>query len=621
MVNLSALDRLVEQHLSFTASCAQALHDSTLLHPTSDKSAILAMQHLVREHILCGALDKAVSICDHVCPDIIADPQTQLIIRVQKLTELLHRAETITNAETVTDDATKIKNVKNDAIREALCYSQSLAAFALTAFPEAYNEFERAMCLFVEPETVKQLSFILDRRKFVADTLVARLREAKLAHASQLSLLVTYLGLIYIQFHTPIITRDNPPPPLHAKLQQLFNFSLPQDVAAAPIQWRTETLADPRIVETYTSFAERDVQVLPERVGISRQKAIESLRVANGDVNLALKNQLSRVIISNPTLHKLIIDFAAARGLNAFCLVPSPDTQGVRQVVGSSVYVSYHTGEGALIAVPESELSENLRTMWHAMNSIRAAAVSSEHKYESISALRAAAYRAGVLSDDTVKFRLAQREVAILADDGLLEQALNVMRSEMGPIALKIPTLRSELEEISVMVAFTNRELSGDEQRGNKPTDSEATFSGLRSRVWKSCSLKCIVQEIYNVLQRRYEEPDLVMLLRGLLETHAEWQEVGIFTDEYSASFKIGELRKSEDEENGNDHAISTDAVDSTHNDTPRDERDSQLEDTILSLMEILASSRAEAVTLVKSHPRTTSLQVILESALSSRGF
>lgn len=605
--------------MSFEVSCGRAIQDSGLFQLSSDEPTILAAQHLIREYTLCGALDKAVSISESVCPEINADPQTQLIIRIHKLTELLHRAETITDDGQVARDATPIEDIRKAAMSEALRYSQTLATFALSAFPEAYTEFTKAMSLFINPEEVKDLSFILDKRRLVADTLVARLGQAKLAYGSKLSLLIRYLGLIYLQFRTPIITRDDPPPPLHANLQQLFDFELAHDVTSAPLQWRTEAPADPLSFETFMSFEENDVQVLPERVGISRQRAVASLRVANGDVFIALKNELARVVISNSILQKLVIDFAAARGLDGFSVVPSADVHDSHVTISTPDYVSRLTRDRERVAILEGELSENFRAMWCAMKAVREAAVSSDDRHQSLSALHEAVRRTGLLDDDTIQFRLAQRKVAMLAEDGCLEQALHIMRSEMGPIALRTPVFQSELEETSMMVVCTTKEHSIDE-RDSELSSNEETLKDIHSKVWKACSLESIMREVYDALQRRYGEPDFVMVIRGLLETHAKWQEVSMFTDRCSASFGIDELRKLEDEEDG-DHDTSTVTADSSPSNKPEDKKNSEMEQTILTLMEFLALSRAEALTLLQSHPPNANPQMILESVLRSRGF
>lgn len=620
MVNLKALDHLVEQHLSFEASCGRAIQDSSSFQLSSDEPTILAAQHLIREYTLCGALDKAVSICESVCPEIIADSQTQLIIRIHKLTELLHHAETVADDGLVAKGAARIEDVKKDAMCEALRYSQTLATFALSAFPEAYTEFTKAMSLFINPEEVKDLSFILAKRRLVADTLVERLGQAKLAYGSKLSLLIRYLGLIHLQFCTPIITRDDPSPPLHAILQRLFDFELAHDATSSPIQWRTGAPADPLRFDTIMSFEEEDVQVLPERVGISRQKAIASLRVANGDVFIALKNELARVVISNSTLQKLVVDFAAARGLDAFSIVPSADVHGSHVAFSTPNYVSRLTKDTARVAVLEDELSENFRAMWCAMKTIREAASSYDDKHQSLSVLHEAVRDTGLLDDDMIQFRLAQRKVAMLAEDGLLEQALHVMRSEMGPIALRNPVFQSELEETSMMVVCTTKEHSIDERDDSELSSNEETLKDIHSNVWKACSLESIMREVYDALQRRHGEPDLAMVIRGLLETHTKWQEVSMFTDRCSASLGIDELCKLEEEEDG-DRDTSTVTADSSPSDKPEDKKNSEMEQTILTLMEFLALSRAEALTLIQSHPRNANPQVILESVLRSRGF
>lgn len=619
MVNLTALDSLVEQHLLFEASCSRAFHDPETIKPSSGEPAIVAAQHLIRRHVLDGDIDKATSLCEAVCPDVIADPQIQLIVRIHKLTELLHKAETNPETRPVTDDAAQSARAGNRAISEALQYSQTLATFALSAFPEAYAEFTEAMFLFVEPEKVANQSFILGRRRFVADTLTSRVRQKKCAHGSNLSMLIRYLSLIYIQFRTPVITRDEPATPLHETLQQLLESDLPDDATAAPIQWRTETPANPRSVTSGISLEEKDVQVLPERLGISRQKALESLQAANGDVGNALRNELGRVIISHSTLRKLVTDYAAARGLDPLRIVPSTEFQAVSQNTEGFGYVPHVTKDGIHVAVVEQELPENFQTMWHAMNGIRAAVKSSGEKRESLPALRAALEHAGVLYKDVIRFKLAQREVAMYAEEGSLEQALDVLRSEMGPIVLKNPSIQSELEEMTMMVVCASKEHSIDDLEDTELQSHNPIVEDVRSRVWKACSLKRILHEVYDMLQQRYGEPELVLVIQCLLEAHTGWQEVSMLSDRCSAFFGIEELGRAVDEE-GDGRNNSADKH-SDRKGKPDGEEDSRMEVTILKLVEILDVSRAEAIALINSHPPTATPEVILEAVFSNRAF
>ncbi|KAI5054338.1 hypothetical protein GOP47_0030769, partial [Adiantum capillus-veneris] len=62
-------------------------------------------------------------------------------------------------------------------------------------------------------------------------------------------------------------------------------------------------------------FDESDVQALAHAVDVSRQGAVDSLRYAGGDLNLALKNELSRVRLDTGLLDDLVHDYCVYRGL------------------------------------------------------------------------------------------------------------------------------------------------------------------------------------------------------------------------------------------------------------------------------------------------------------------
>lgn len=618
------LESLVEDHLKFSASCARVFDDPNLLRTAKDEAAYVAAQLLIRENVMRGALDDAVAICEKICPEVLTDQQIQLSIRIHKLVELIHLAETTFNEASSNDSTNPSKECKSLAISKAVQHSQSLAEFALNAFPDAYDEFTESMLLFVDTDKVINSSFILGRRQSVSQTLVAQVRRATRAYGSKLSMLLRYLISVYIQYRTPFITRDECPPPLHVILQNILNYSLPENVTAAPLQWNSETSVPMNRFEAPTAFEEADVQALPERVGISRQRAIDALRAANGDVFNALCDELCSISISAPVLHKLIIDFAAARNLDSLDVIASDDTQMMCQESRHGDAVPKLSNDGKRIAVFEQNLTGGICEMARAMRDVKKASVLQANDMDvSLDELRQAIQRAGAFDEDIVKFRVAQRETAILAEKLQFEAALDVVRSKMSVIVQGNPSLQDDFEETAMIIVCTNGG-GPEETRDNsaKMDISETSVAEVRSHVLNKCSIAKIVDEVYGVLERRYGEPDLVMVVRGLLETHAEWQITNMFTDRYSERFGVDALRHNSTREQGVGSGSPDEAnipKDNNGSTTVRNSGSSdneRMEESILLLMEVLAMSRAEAISIIQSHARTASPQMILESML-----
>lgn len=488
MVNLRELDKLVDDHLRFDAACSRAYHDRHVPNPSSDADVFAAL-HSIRKLIMCGQVDEAVALADRLCGQPVDDASTQLNIRLHKLVELIYNAEILRRraSDSPPDSYSKYTNQSSPyhvEIAKALRYSRELAAYALDAFPEAYALFTDHMMFFVRPEQVTSTQFIQDHRKTLADQVIAVVRLSIGARDSSFSCLMRYLILVYLQFRAPVMSlRGDEVSELHSVLRRLVMFELKEGVKTERIMWRTDT---PTVTRhgVSQSFCEADIQALPERVGISRQHAIDALKFTNGDVEAALRNELARVVVSPTRLRELAVAYCAARGLPAVEVLAATDAMdedsceaqkanGTRNGSGNGIQSALKKTAAVMetdnggeagddddddawmmdanpdaafaalatdrqrVMVREEDLSHDTRAIWRGMRDVRAARAL-DGELERLQALREAAERVGVRVDAGLRFRLAQREAFLAFRRGGMARALELVRMELGTIVATV---------------------------------------------------------------------------------------------------------------------------------------------------------------------------------------
>lgn len=90
------------------------------------------------------------------------------------------------------------------------------------------------------------------------------------------------------------------------------------------LEWKTDGPVVHRLGVQQVPI-EADVQALPERLGISRQQAVNALKLTDGNVEAALKNELARAVMASQRVMRLVVDYCAARGLPLFKIQEEED--------------------------------------------------------------------------------------------------------------------------------------------------------------------------------------------------------------------------------------------------------------------------------------------------------
>lgn len=599
-----------------------------------------------------GAIDDACIVCEKLCATPINDPRMQLNVRIHKLHELIYTAENIPEEK---------KILRTEALEEALQYSRELASFALDAFPEAYPMFTESMMLFACPERTSTTELICRRRKVLADEIVSLTKMTVGARESRLSFLVRYLLLIYIQFKAPVRSPGEAFDPLKALIGELLLVSEDSIDRTARILWTTEG-------GPLTKFGHRgdykevDVQALPERVNISRQESIESLRFTDGDVTAALKNELGKVRLSRSRLRQLVVEYCATRGLQVF----ETGKTGTNTEHGDQF--PKISSEQDRIIVPEGMVSESSMKMFSVMCKLRGL----EGKYD-IEAILPILEEIGhdLLGQAPVlDFRIGQCEVLKHLKQDEFDAALNIIQQRLAPTAKKYPHLEKSITETITLLVFAtdtkcfldatldiddksssqrepvneipssmrkdmdmvdHEDTSAAETKDNISNSFDAYLSNAIQAVTGSISIDSVTAEAYKAYETKYQAPALLHVLNDLVLAHKEWQTYNMMVDRFSEVMGIAELERGGV---GDGSSLANIQCGST---SPGDEKkaggmkenDSNMnsstgireqvridnrENIVLTLMEFLAISRAEALAAVRNHPNAESAQTIVDA-------
>lgn len=661
MIDLDVLDRFATGHLEFEAACSRCARNPSISSPPTDAEVTCGLDQ-IRDLIMNGSIDEACEICAKLCFNPIDDPRVQINIRIHKLYELIHSAENIPKDKPA---------LRTEALQKALLYSQELASFALDAFPEAYPMFIESMMLFAYPERTSTADAIHQRRKSLADNLVSLTRLTVFARESKLSFLIRYLLLIYIQFKSPVRTPGVPLHPMDELIRELLDDNEVSVDRPSRISWKTDGTR-PTKFGNRDEYREIDVQALPERVSISRQESIESLRFARGNVAVALKNELGRILVKNTRFRQLVIEYCAARGLKVFEIAQADSTSGIGD------RYPMISDEHDRVIIPRGTLSPSSMKMFSVMRKLRMLVQSKD--FDTL--LAAIEEDADLLQHaPLLEFRIGQGRVLRFLQKEEYDSALNIVQQKLGPLAGKCPELHSALAETTTLLVFASDMKSVwqasppshmTRDTGLEPGDAETTslpqadragdkrirHSRPRERgtigdlphvqsfdnflaqavhaVAENASLECISAQAYKAHEKNFKKPDLIQLLELLIPVHEEWQAQNMMTDKFSNAMGIDELRGSFDEDKesakndqdashisgthqggGQEGHGSTTNSGSLRNDRAV-RRDEQRESTVLTLMEFLAISRAEALAIVRNHPHADNAQTILDSLLGS---
>ncbi|KAK3278128.1 hypothetical protein CYMTET_13904 [Cymbomonas tetramitiformis] len=566
----------------------------------------------VKNLVLKGQIQHAMEASNSVNSAILEDPRLYFRLQRQRFIELLRAAG---------DD--------DDALMRAVeCARKDLAPCALDAYPEAYSEFQRSMLLLLysKDKTDSPVSgeWSEGARYELGAMFALTLRQAMGAYDPQLSLLLRYLITTHKIFCTTL-GADSP-------ATELAEHLLPVGRDPPPLP-RENVLG---------SFQEAKIQALVQAVGLPRQDAIESLKHTEGNIETAFMNELSRMRLNHALLDELVQEYACYRGLldpDSGEASSASDAEVAEGDEGSGKrcmlkWVGRRAEDLALQGCGTSQSSElpvgrNARPACEQYGRVMAmrAAVLAGQTDEVLRKLEVE--EPGLLeASPQLLFDLKREQFMGMVAAGEAPRALQLAREELGPLSLKHPDLVPALK--STLVSIAQPALAPQAAEGKHAHELATT---LQQALSKRLGLA---------------EPRLIVLLRSLLHAHTEWFKLQrcedpfrhmcslhllkapsaaaalpthslrgdplsgalVFTTESISPIATAHPGRSVVDEGRapGSHHIVDDSDEEDEEEEMRTSMDGVLneftfsEDTILTLMEFMALSRADAIQLLQQH-------------------
>eukprot|EP01114_Cavostelium_apophysatum_P001549 TRINITY_DN11344_c0_g1_i1.p1 TRINITY_DN11344_c0_g1~~TRINITY_DN11344_c0_g1_i1.p1 ORF type:complete len:536 (+),score=121.49 TRINITY_DN11344_c0_g1_i1:116-1723(+) len=519
-MNLPRLDALAEEFLFCEGLIEkplrlnQAERDRLSLQATKLKS----IEHIV-QFILCGNVSDAISRLREVAADIADDQKLLFLLHKQQFIELLRR----------------------ERESEALEYcKQTFSPFSLNSFPEAYSEYKKAlMCILYYrnqgesvPESVAA-DWSPTRLTELAEVVQSSLKAFWCVQDPSFSLLIKYLITTHNTQH--IVLGLESPFQTDTQTKSLFSLQISQ----APLARES--------AESTTELREQEVQALSQAVGISRQESIEAIRWANGSVQNALRNELTRMKIDQNNLLQLCIEYCRFRDLLSnerlrFASQKHKLDESVEQKMGQLSKLRKLNHEGNL-----SELFRSAQELEE----------------------RSGSHSPAVL------FQLRQIEARHCIETLQIERAIDIIRNDLTPLTLDDPALVPLLKETTLLLAFPSQLPSND----NNSLKENLLVEPLLTTLGKSIGL---------------EEPKLIDLFKYLIRSHTEWFQKQQCEDIFEPMFQLKDLLNTDENKN-----LRTSSDTAPMQGTGNSNAPAVDEQAILKIIEFSALSRAEAITLL----------------------
>ncbi|XP_074556955.1 uncharacterized protein LOC141812903 isoform X2 [Curcuma longa] len=282
-VNWDALDSLVVDF----AKSDRLLFPEDPSSPCSSSSASRSLRLIrqIRRSIEAGKIDAAIDLLRLHVPALLDERRILFWLQKQKFIELLRSG-------TAGD--------RDSAIQ---CLRVDLAPRALDAYPEAYEEFKHLLLALIFDKD-DQSSPVADewserRRLDLAGLVTSILRAHLHAYDPIFSLTLRYL----ISIHKMFCCRQGVSSPILDLTERLL------------LEGRDPHATPQDTVYEAPPFDEVDVQALAHAVELTRQGAIDSLRMAKGDLFHAFQNELCRMKLDLSILDKLLHEYCIYRGI------------------------------------------------------------------------------------------------------------------------------------------------------------------------------------------------------------------------------------------------------------------------------------------------------------------
>ncbi|GMH24602.1 hypothetical protein Nepgr_026445 [Nepenthes gracilis] len=289
-VNWEALDRLViefakSENLIEESSSPPSSPSSSSQSPSSSSYQSRLLIRQIRRSLESGDISSALDLLHLRAPAILDDHRLLFRLQKQKFIELLRRGTT---------------EGRELAIN---CLRTALAPCALDAYPEAYEEFKHILLALVYDKDDRNSPIANEwaekQRSEIAGLVSSILRAHLHAYDPLFSMSLRYL----ISVHKAFCFRQEISSPISDLTQRLLLEE--RDPPATPQESLYE--APP--------FDEVDIQALAHAVELTRQKAVDSLRFAKGDLFQAFQNELCRMRLNISTIDELVREYCIYRGI------------------------------------------------------------------------------------------------------------------------------------------------------------------------------------------------------------------------------------------------------------------------------------------------------------------
>ncbi|GJQ13334.1 hypothetical protein GpartN1_g5125.t1 [Galdieria partita] len=540
MINLSVLDQLICEHYILEKSKDSIEIESELYFKQFVESKESLCSKIAARRALEEIIDSVTQAATTKVVKLLGEWQPQLLEDTRLHFQFL-----------IMQLADKIEQHEEEAALE-FCRKE-LAPKALNAYLEAYDDFKKALKFFLKPERIPY------ERQILADKLFATFQALNGTIDSCFYTCLKYLiNIVCAEVTSKTELREETYQAMALLIPNLSQRPLP--------------------IEGYREFPESDIQTLKDALmnRVTRDDAVLALKYANGDIKKALKNELSLIHFDDDLVSSLVEDYIEMRGLR-------------RSMDGSKL--------SHLLA--EDKMDESLS--WQTVIQMIRYCAERGDVFAILKLLRQL-YPQMLEKYPKVHFRLLQYYLYDLLEERKWACGLNLLREDMNKVTQRFPQLYPWLKE-SAFILFLY--------------DLEGYHFLERKRLWKryfeehinlpvmASSLCTIVMEANSIY-----EPQLAKNLRFYLLVHKEWCTKNQLDDPFAESLCIHALTDKdsllEDMMYERDYIFNRDLNTTMKKNNFVEESASRQQTTeeqvILTLMEFLAISRAEAIALFNQY-------------------
>eukprot|EP00736_Rhodelphis_marinus_P003471 Rmarinus@m.16122 len=424
----------------------------------------LDLIHQLRDHIHAGQMQDGLAIVERLAPDVLKDPHLYFAITKQTFVELLRKG----------DDVAGLRFSK-----------EKVAPLALDSYPEAYGEFKELLTLFLVPETNKCIPSAAlwspEKRNEIASILTVCVRSSLQVYEGKLPLLICYLICLHNQYKAYQETAPTVP-----EIKELLS---------------SEKDPSPLSCGGVATFEERHVQWLVQATGIPRDEAVKSLKVTQGNIEAALKNELGRFRLNKKLLRELLLEYSEYRAL--VCRKRFTDTQQMNR----------------------NKYSQKLCDLQQVIN---------QSDFEEIFPLVNTINPSFWKLNPKILFKLRQWEFSSALSRGDYEMAIFIAREHLAPLCRVESSLYAPFKKtlLRLLPASALSSIADVVDISLTSEDLKGTCASLPADVSSSLHDK---------------EPRLLSIFRVLLFSYQRWFELQQMEDPFDNLFGISSLLSFED--------------------------------------------------------------------------